>query len=56
MTGQREFMYDSFQLRWSSSASLINHEKVCQAEIVERLDLVDKNQSFSSYNEDGEKY
>ena len=56
MKGQRGFMNDSFQLSGSSSPSLSNHEKVCKAEIIELLDLVDKNQSFSSCNGDGEKY
>ena len=56
MKGQRGFMNDSFQLSGSSSPSLNNHEKVCEAEINELLDLVVKNQSFSSCNGDGEKY
>ena len=56
MKGQRGFMNDSFQLSGSSSPSLSNHEKVCKAEIIELLDLVDKNQSFSLCNGDGEKY
>ena len=56
MKGQRAFMNDSFQLSGSSSPSLSNHEKVCKTGIIEPLDLVDKNQSFSSCNGDGEKY
>lgn len=56
MKGQRGFINDSFQLSGSSSPSLSNREKVCQAEIIELLDLVDKNQSFSSCNGDGERY
>ena len=56
MKGQRGFMNDSFQLSWSSSPSLSNHKKVCKAEIIELLDLVDKSQSFSSCNGDREKY
>ena len=56
MKGQRGFMSDSFHLSGSSSPSLSNHEKVCKAEINELLDLVDKNQSFSSCSGDGEKY
>ena len=56
MKGQRGFMNDSFQLSGRSSPSLSNHEKVCKAEIIELLELVDKNQSFSSCNVDGEKY
>ena len=56
MKGQRGFMNDSFQVSGSSSLSLISHEKVCKAEMIELLDLVGKNQSFSSCNGDGEKY
>ena len=56
MKGQRGFINDSFQLSGSSSPSLSNHEKVCKTGIIEPLDLVDKNQSFSSCNGDGEKY
>ena len=56
MKGQRGFMNDSSQLSESSSPSLSNDEKVCKAEIIELLDLADKNQSFSSCNGDGEKY
>ena len=56
MKAQRGFMNDSFQLSRSRSPSRSNHEKVCKAEIIELLDLVDKNQSFSSCNGDGEKY
>ena len=56
MKGQRGFMNDSFQLSGSSSPSLSNHEKVCKAEIIELLELVDKNQNFSSCSVDREKY
>ena len=56
MKGQRGFMNDSFQLSWSSSPSLSNHKKVCKAEIIELLDLVDKSQNFSPCNGDGFGY
>ena len=56
MKRQRGFINDSFQLSGSSSPSLSNHKKVYEAEIIELLDLVDKNRNFSSCNGDGEKY
>jgi len=55
MKGQREFFNGSFQLSGPSS-SLSSREKVLKAEIIEVLDMVDKNQSFSSCNGDGERY
>jgi hypothetical protein len=56
MKGQRGFQNGSFQLSGEPSSSLSSQEKILKAEIIEVLDMVDKNQSFSSCNGDGERY
>ena len=55
MKGQSGFVNGIFTAS-SNSPSLSSREKILRAEIIELLDLVDKNQSFASCNGDGEKY
>jgi len=56
MKRQRGFAKDSFTLTGKSSSSTTSFEKVLRAEVIELLDLVEKNQSFSLCNGDGNKY
>jgi len=57
MKGQRAFACDdSLQLNQAPSVAMTTNEKVLNAEIIEALYSVDKNQSFCSSNGDGERF
>ena len=54
--GQPTFISDNFQLSSKSRRSLCHQKLVLQAEIVDALDSVEKNERFAGSNGDRKKY